>query len=141
RGALLIAAQLRPNLVETRLLLVAERLVEFLKRRPHLLHGIEGCLQPHGYRLQASRWRHWQAFGTRLPKPFGGLVGGSLQILKQRLLIALELNRLCDPFEWPCGHTFVRLRADLTRHLGHTTGRLAARRRAGGSACVRSTIQ
>src|SRR3954470_11398623 len=94
--------------VEMCLLLVTERTIELLERRPNDLHRLERGADAVRHRAQAAGWCQRIGIAAGLLERIGSLCRRGLQIVEQAALLGRRPDRLCDRREWPGGHALVR---------------------------------
>ncbi len=141
RALLLWLAELRADLVEARLLLVAQRAAEGFERGLHGLDRLVGRLQPLDHRFQPSGRRHRHDVRAGFLEARGRLAGRLAQVFEQVLLVLRRLHRVGDLPQRPGRDALGLVGAEVARRLGDASGRGgAARRGARGHAAIRPGI-
>src|SRR5262249_40488981 len=117
----------RSELVEALLLLVAERIVEFLKRRAYRLHRLQRCIKSCSHRIQTSRRREREGIFQRARRfeHCSGVLTCLAYVAEKLLRIGIEAALAFDVVEWPRGNSAPRLSAPPPH------GRIAGARRSG----------
>src|SRR5439155_17770287 len=108
-------ADVRAERIETRLLLVVQRIIEILECRPYDLYRVERCAYAVRHRPQATGWRH--RIGIGAAEHVGRLCRGSLQFIKHGALIGPRLYCPRDLLDRPGGHALIRSSAQLPEGL------------------------
>src|SRR5882724_1011798 len=113
RLALRTLADIGAERIETCLLLVAERVIEFLQRRPHDLHGLERSADAVRHRPQSTRRRHRVRVAARSLEHIGSPCGRAPHLVEQCALLGRRLYSLHDRSKRPGGDALFRIFAQL----------------------------
>ena len=112
-----VALIVRADRVEARLLLVGERLVELLQRRPHDPQRLVRRGQPGQHRLEPSGRCHRERAAARRLERLGGLRRRLLHLVEHGALLGRRLHGALDVGERPCGDALVGIAAELLDRL------------------------